>query len=98
MEEEQEEQESTEISEVQLLYLELFRRSRFNLLDGEKVVNDLLEWRHLWHSVFPIRLPHPMYRRPESHPELYDKYPSLLERWYNPQTDFAMLHHARWNK
>lgn len=39
----QEEQEESSVNEAQRLYLELFKRSRFNLLDGLKVVNDLLD-------------------------------------------------------
>ena len=47
------------INEIQDLYFQLFRRSRFNLLDGERVVRDLLEWRNLWYSVIAARLPYP---------------------------------------
>jgi hypothetical protein len=54
-----EEQKHKPINEVQRLYFELFRRARFNLLDGERVVRDLLEWRNLWYSVSAARLPYP---------------------------------------
>src|SRR5712692_7520951 len=47
------------INDVQQLYFELFRRARFNLLDGESIVRDLLEWRGLWYSVIAARLPYP---------------------------------------
>ena len=47
------------INDVQQLYFELFRRVRYNLLDGESVVRDLTEWRELWYSVNAIRLPFP---------------------------------------
>jgi len=47
------------INDVQRLYFELLRRARFNLLDGERVVRDLLEWRDLWYSATAARLPFP---------------------------------------
>ncbi len=53
------EQENESINDVQRLYFELLRRSRVNLLDGERVVRDLLKWRHLWYSVIATRLPYP---------------------------------------
>src|SRR5437868_5479141 len=53
------EQNPNPINEVQNLYFELFRRAHFNLLDGESVVRDLLEWRDLWYSVIAGRLPYP---------------------------------------
>jgi len=36
------------INDVQRLYFELLQRARFNLLDGESVVRDLIDWRDLW--------------------------------------------------
>ncbi len=36
---------------VQDLHLELLRRVKRNLLDGERVANDLLAHRDLWHAV-----------------------------------------------
>ncbi|HJT55374.1 MAG TPA: hypothetical protein VJ761_02675 [Ktedonobacteraceae bacterium] len=54
-----EEQKHEPINDVQQLYFELFRRVRYNLLDGESVVRDLIEWRDLWYSVNAIRLPFP---------------------------------------
>ena len=54
------EPQDTSINEVQHLQLELFRHARFNLLDGESVVRDLLSWRHLWFSVVSTRLPMPI--------------------------------------
>ncbi len=54
------EQQGTSINEVQHLQLELFRHARYNLLDGEAVVQDLLSWRHLWFSVVSTRLPMPI--------------------------------------
>jgi hypothetical protein len=53
------EQQQKPINDVQHLYFELFRRARFNLLDGERVVRDLLKWRDLWYSVIAARLPYP---------------------------------------
>jgi len=52
-------QDPNPINDIQHLYFELFRRARFNLLDGESVVHDLLEWRDLWYSVIAARLPYP---------------------------------------
>lgn len=48
------------INDVQRLYFELLRRVRYNLLDGERIVRDLLEWRDLWYSVTAARLPFPI--------------------------------------
>ena len=39
------------LNEIQRLQLELLRRVRYNWLNGERVVNDLLELRELWYSV-----------------------------------------------
>ena len=47
------------INDVQRLYFELLQRARFNLLDGESVVRDLIDWRDLWYSVIAARLPYP---------------------------------------
>ncbi len=47
------------INDVQRLYFELLRGVRYNLLDGESVVLDLLDWRDLWYSVIAARLPYP---------------------------------------
>jgi hypothetical protein len=44
------------MNDIQHLYFELFKRVRYNLLDGEQVVSDLLAWRELWYSVLPVRL------------------------------------------
>ncbi len=51
------------INEIQRLQFEMFRHTRYNLLDGEAVVRDLLQWRNLWFSVISTRLPMPI---PES--------------------------------
>lgn len=53
------EQQANLINEVQHLYFELLRRVRYNLLDGESVVRDLIDWRGLWYSVVATRLPYP---------------------------------------
>jgi hypothetical protein len=53
------EQQANLINEVQHLYFELLRRVRYNLLDGESVVRDLVDWRDLWYSVVATRLPYP---------------------------------------
>ena len=52
-------QQHEPINDVQHLYFELLQRARFNLLDGESVVRDLIDWRDLWHSVIAARLPYP---------------------------------------
>ena len=39
-----------EISEIQKLNLELIKRVKFNFFDGEQIVNDLLNHKHLWKS------------------------------------------------
>jgi hypothetical protein len=61
------EQQYESINDVQRHYFELFRLARFNLLDGESVVRDLLEWRDLWYSVIAARLPFPV-REPDKLP------------------------------
>ena len=38
-----EERQQEHINDVQHLFFELFRRVRYNLLDGERVVRDLLD-------------------------------------------------------
>jgi hypothetical protein len=53
-----EEPEQQNINDIQRLHFELFRRVRYNLLDGERVVRDLLDWRDLWYSVLPARFPY----------------------------------------
>ncbi len=75
------EQQDTAINEVQHLQLELFRHARYNLLDGEAVVRDLLSWRHLWFSVVSTRLPMPI---PDSK--------SLVST-----SELALLRTTRWN-
>jgi len=55
-----EELQHNTLNDVQRLYFELLRRVRYNLLDGENIVRDLLEWRDLWYSVTAARLPFPI--------------------------------------
>ncbi len=55
-----EELQHNTLNDVQRLYFELLRRVRYNLLDGESIVRDLLEWRDLWYSVTAARLPFPV--------------------------------------
>jgi hypothetical protein len=47
------------ITHIQALYFELIRTIRYNELDGEQVVADLLRWRDLWDSVIADRQPTP---------------------------------------
>jgi hypothetical protein len=49
---------------VQDIQLELLRRSRFNALDGERVVASLLKHRHLWLAVLLDRQGVPNYAEP----------------------------------
>src|SRR2546423_15713079 len=55
-----EEQQQTDINDIQRLHFELFRHVRYNQLDGEHVVRDLLDWHDLWYSVLPTRFPYPL--------------------------------------
>lgn len=77
-----EEHAQQNINEVQHLQLELFRRVRFNELDGERVVNDLLAWRDLWYSVLPTRFP-----------SFFPKEPG--DKDYHPYTELSMLRCTR---
>jgi hypothetical protein len=52
-------QQHEPINDVQRLYFELLQRVHYNLLDGEGVVRDLIDWRDLWYSVIATRLPYP---------------------------------------
>lgn len=52
-------QQHESINDVQRLYFELLQRVHYNLLDGEGVVRDLIDWRNLWYSVIATRLPYP---------------------------------------
>lgn len=77
-----ENQEQASINEIQRLHLELFRHARFNLLDGERVVRDLLAWRDLWYSVLPTRFPY--------------SFNTQDDKQYHPYTELSMLRHVRW--
>ena len=52
-------QQHEPINDVQRLYFELLQHVHYNLLDGESVVRDLIDWRDLWYSVVATRLPYP---------------------------------------
>ncbi len=69
------------INEIQHLQFELLRHTRYNLLDGEAIVRDLLSWRNLWYSVVTTRLPIPI---PDSK--------SLVST-----AELALLRTTRWN-
>jgi hypothetical protein len=43
------------ISDMQRTQLELLRGVRYNALNGERVVADLLEWRDMWYGVLADR-------------------------------------------
>ena len=77
------EQHQENINETQRLYFELFRRVNYNLLDGERVISDLLAWRELWYSVLPTRFPY-SFIKPE-------------DKEYHPYTELSMLRHVRWD-
>ena len=78
-----EEQQQANINDIQRLHFELLRRVRYNLLDGERVVRDLLDWRDLWYSVLPTRFPLSF--------NIQD------DKQYHPYTELSMLRHARWD-
>lgn len=79
----EQERQQTTINDIQHLHFELLRHTRYNNLDGERVVRDLLEWRDLWSSVLPTRFP----------------YISLDEddHRYHPYTELSLLRTTRWN-
>jgi hypothetical protein len=76
------EQHPESVNAIQHLYFELFRRVNYNLLDGERVVSDLLAWRELWYSVLPTRFPYIFHKQGDKE--------------YRPYTELSMLRHARW--
>jgi hypothetical protein len=78
-----EERQQEHINDVQRLFFELFRRVRYNLLDGERVVRDLLEWHDLWYSVLPTRFPY-AFNTPK-------------DKLYHPHTELSMLRTLRWD-
>ena len=78
-----EEQQQADINDIQHLHFELFRRIRYNILDGERVVRDLLEWRDLWYSALPMRFPL-AFNKSE-------------DKQYHPYTELSMLRHIRWD-
>ncbi len=75
------EQQQANINDIQRLHFELFRRVRYNLLDGESVVRDLLDWHDLWYSVLPTRFP-----------LFFNKQD---DKQYHPYTELSMLRQAR---
>ncbi|HZU03580.1 MAG TPA: hypothetical protein VFA10_28195 [Ktedonobacteraceae bacterium] len=77
-----EEPEQQNINDIQRLHFELFRLVRFNLLDGERVVRDLLDWRDLWYSVLPTRFPYFFSRQDD--------------KQYHPYTELSMLRCTCW--
>ena len=77
-----EKQQQADINAIQRLHFELLRRVRYNLLDGERVVGDLLEWHDLWYSVLPTRFPYAFNKQDD--------------RQYHPYTELSMVRHTRW--
>lgn len=77
------EQQQANINDIQRLHFELLRRVRYNLLDGERVVCDLLDWHDLWYSVLPTRFPYYFSEKDDMQ--------------YHPFTELIMLRHARWD-
>jgi hypothetical protein len=63
------------LTHIQALYFELIRTIRYNTLDGERVVKQLLEWRGLWDSVVADRQPTPRLERTTDNQ--YNVYPPL---------------------
>jgi hypothetical protein len=76
-----EERQQEDINDVQHLFFELFRRVRYNLLDGERVVRDLLDWHDLWYSVLPTRFP--------------SSFNTPKDKQYHPYTELSMLRTLR---
>jgi hypothetical protein len=76
-----EEQQQEHVHDVQHLFFELFRRVRYNLLDGERVVQDLLDWHDLWYSVLPTRLP--------------SSFNTQTDKQYHLSTELSMVRHVR---
>lgn len=74
-------QQFSSLNEIQRLQLELLRHTRYNLLDGERVVNDLLEWRDLWHSAIAGRLPTFPEKKGALHIELVLLRTTRWEQW-----------------
>jgi hypothetical protein len=77
-----EEPEQQNINDIQRLHFELFRRVRYNFLDGERVVRDLLDWRDLWYSVLPTRFPYFFSKQDD--------------KQYHSYTELSMLRCTRW--
>ncbi len=77
-----EEQQQVPINDVQHLFFELFRCVRYNLLNGERVVRDLLDWHDLWYSVLPTRFTYALNTQ--------------QDKQYHPYAELSMLRHVRW--
>lgn len=65
----------TPLTHIQALYFELIRAIQYNDLNGSQVVEDLLQWRDLWHSVTADRQPYPRLGPPRQ--GQYGVYPPL---------------------
>jgi hypothetical protein len=70
---------------VQAIFLDLFRRVRFNLLDGETVARDLLHHQDLWRAAYPARFSAPYQNR-------YD----TTDNHVHPIMDLAMMRNVSW--
>lgn len=94
-EKQQEKEEHTDLSHpkqttatensMQAIFLDLFRRIRFNLLDGETVVRDLLQHQDLWRAVYPTRLSVPYRNRHDN-----------TGKQVHPIIDLAMMRNVSW--
>lgn len=94
-EKQQEKEEHTDLSQpkqtmatensVQAIFLDLFRRVRFNLLDGERVVHDLLHHQDLWRAAYPARFSVPYRNRHDN-----------TGKQVHPIIDLAMMRNVSW--
>ena len=76
---------------VQEIQLELIRRTRFNAMDGPRIVEGLLRHRHLWEAVIFDKLGLPDYTRPSRLLMLgLIKLRDLSENYWNVDTLYVL--------
>ncbi|HEU5381659.1 MAG TPA: hypothetical protein VFV38_40080 [Ktedonobacteraceae bacterium] len=72
---------------VQAMFLAPIRRVRYNLLDGEAVVSDLLRHQDLWRAVYPARFSVPYQNRHDN-----------AGKHVHPISDLAMMRNVSWGE
>jgi hypothetical protein len=72
---------------VQAIFLDLFRRVRFNLLDGETAVHDLRHHQALWRAAYPARFSVPYQNRHDN-----------AGKHVHPISDLAMMRNVSWGE